>query len=41
MVLPEVANAQATNEREVEIKTPDGTCDAYFVHPPSGAGPGC
>ena len=35
-MLPEVANAQATSEREVEIKTPDGTCDAYFVHPSSG-----
>ena len=29
MMLPELANAQATSEREVEIKTPDGTCDAY------------
>jgi len=37
MMLPEVANAQATSERDVEIKTPDGTCDAYFVHPSSGA----
>ena len=26
MMLPEVANAQATSERDVEIKTPDGTC---------------
>ena len=40
MTLPELANAQATNEREVEIKTPDGTCDAYFVHPASGTGAG-
>jgi carboxymethylenebutenolidase len=40
MMLPEVANAQATSEREVEIKTPDGTCDAYFVHPASGTGAG-
>lgn len=39
MMLPELANAQATSEREVEIKTPDGTCDAYFVHPASGAAP--
>jgi carboxymethylenebutenolidase len=39
MMLPELANAQATGEREVEIKTPDGTCDAYFVHPASGAAP--
>jgi carboxymethylenebutenolidase len=40
MTLPELANAQASNEREVEIKTPDGTCDAYFVHPASGTGAG-
>ena len=40
MMLPEAANAQATSEREVEIKTPDGTCDAYFVHPSSGAAAG-
>lgn len=39
MMLPELANAQATSEREVEIKTPDGTCDAYFVHPASGSAP--
>jgi len=40
MMLPEVANAQATSERDGEIKTPDGTCDAYFVHPSSGAAAG-
>ncbi len=39
MTLPELANAQTTSEREVEIKTPDGTCDAYFVHPTSAAAP--
>ena len=27
-------------ETDVEIKTPDGTCDAAFVHPISGAHPG-
>jgi carboxymethylenebutenolidase len=37
MMLPEVANAQAVTEREVEIKTPDGTADSYFVHPASGS----
>ena len=37
MMLPEVVNAQQTSEKEVEIKTPDGTCDAYFVHPASGS----
>ncbi len=33
LMLPEVANAQAVTERDVEIKTTDGTCDAYFVYP--------
>jgi carboxymethylenebutenolidase len=27
-------------ETDVEIKTPDGTCDAAFVHPASGSHPG-
>jgi carboxymethylenebutenolidase len=27
-------------ETDVEIKTPDGTCDAAFVHPNSGSHPG-
>ncbi len=27
-------------ETEVSVKTPDGTCDAAFVHPASGAYPG-
>jgi carboxymethylenebutenolidase len=40
MMLPRVANAQATAEREVDIKTPDGTCDAYFVHPATGSAAG-
>jgi carboxymethylenebutenolidase len=37
MLLPQDASAQQTSERDVEIKTPDGTCDAYFVHPSAGA----
>jgi carboxymethylenebutenolidase len=37
MMLPQAANAQAVAERDVEIRTPDGTCDAYFVYPQSGA----
>src|SRR6185503_332749 len=37
MVLPAVANAQATGEKDVEIKTPDGTADAYFVYPSTGS----
>ena len=27
-------------EQEVSIKTPDGTCDAVFIHPSAGAHPG-
>lgn len=38
--LPQVANAVTVTESEVSIKTPDGTCDAYFVHPASGNAPG-
>jgi len=38
-MLPEVANAQAVTETDVEITTPDGTCDAYWVHPSSGQHP--
>jgi len=36
-MLPAVANAVEVSESEVTIKTPDGTCDAHFVHPVSGA----
>src|SRR5688572_21544054 len=28
---------QNVTERTVEIKTPDGTCDAAFIHPATGA----
>ena len=40
-ILPEFASAAAmeTKETEVEIKTADGTCDAYFVHPAQGKYP--
>jgi len=31
--------AQQVTEKTVEIKTPDGTCDAAFVYPASGAHP--
>ncbi len=30
------AGAVPTTESEVSITTPDGTCDAYFVHPTAG-----
>ncbi len=31
------AAGQEVVEKDVEIKTPDGTCDAAFIHPKSGA----
>jgi carboxymethylenebutenolidase len=40
MLLPGFAGAAEVTESEVEIKTPDGTADAYFVHPASGVHPG-
>ena len=40
MMLPKTANAAAVTESDVSVKTPDGTADAYFVHPASGAAPG-
>jgi len=40
MMLPAVANAVTVTESEVNITTPDGTADCYFVHPASGAAAG-
>jgi carboxymethylenebutenolidase len=40
MMLPEVANAAAVTESEVNVPTPDGVADCYFVHPASGTAPG-
>src|SRR5437867_4456478 len=40
MVLPRVLNAVAVGDADVAIPTPDGSCDAYFVHPSSGTAPG-
>jgi carboxymethylenebutenolidase len=34
-----IAQAQVV-ETNVDIKTPDGTCDAAFIHPPTGSHPG-
>ena len=31
MMLPRAANAAEVSESDVNIKTPDGECDAYFV----------
>jgi len=36
MMLPAVVDAVAVTDGEVTIKTPDGECDAYFVHPTTG-----
>jgi len=40
MALPRVIDAAAVTESEIEIKTPDGVADAYFVHPTTGQHPG-
>src|SRR6202035_1072446 len=40
MLLPQVANAVAVTESDVNVMTPDGTADCYFVHPADGAAPG-
>jgi len=40
MMLPQVANAVTVAESDVNVKTPDGTADCYFVHPASGTAPG-
>lgn len=38
-MLPRAASAVAVTESDVEIKTPDGVCDAHWIHPTSGAHP--
>ena len=40
MLLPRPANAQAVSESDLDVTTPDGVADCYFVHPSSGAYPG-
>ncbi|MBV9937961.1 MAG: dienelactone hydrolase family protein, partial [Acidobacteriaceae bacterium] len=40
MLLPPVANAASVTETEVNVTTPDGNADCYFVHPASGTAPG-
>lgn len=39
VVFPPVINAQAVTEADVEITTPDGTADCFFVHPATGTHP--
>lgn len=38
--LPGLARAATTKGQDVDIKTPAGTADAYFVHPAKGKHPG-
>ena len=40
ILLPRVANAAEVTEADIEVSTPDGVADCYFVHPSSGAHPG-
>ncbi|UVO50866.1 dienelactone hydrolase family protein [Sphingomonas sp. SUN019] len=40
LLLPSPANAAAVSGRRVQIKTPDGIADAYFVAPTTGKHPG-
>ena len=40
MMLPRAANAVSVTESDVNVTTPDGTADCYFVHPASGTAPG-
>src|ERR1700709_2295814 len=40
MMLPRVANALSVVESDVNVKTPDGAADCYFVHPATGTAPG-
>jgi carboxymethylenebutenolidase len=40
MLLPRAANAQAVTASDIDVTTPDGVADSYFVHPSSGTHPG-
>ena len=33
LMFPPMVNAQAVSERDVNIETPDGVADCYFVYP--------
>jgi carboxymethylenebutenolidase len=39
VALPRLADAADTKGANVEVKTPDGVADAYFVHPVTGKSP--
>ena len=40
MLLPQVANAVAVTESDVNVTTSDGTADCYYAYPASGTVPG-
>lgn len=40
MMLPKVANAVTVTETDVNVTTPDGVADCYFVHPAGGRAAG-
>jgi carboxymethylenebutenolidase len=40
VLLPETGSAAEVSERDLEVATPDGKADCYFVHPSSGSHPG-
>jgi carboxymethylenebutenolidase len=40
IMLPQVKNPVAVTEADVNVKTPDGAADCYFVHPATGAAAG-
>src|ERR1035438_8713121 len=40
MLLPQVADAVTVTESDVNVMTPDGAADGYFVHPATGTAPG-
>lgn len=40
MMLPQAANAVTVTESDVNVTTPDGVADCYFVHSASGTAPG-
>ena len=39
-MLPRLADAADVTEQDIDIKTPDGVADSYFVHPSKGKYPG-
>ena len=39
MLLPRAADAAEVTESDVNVNTPDGSADCYFVHPSSGKSP--